>query len=349
MNTVVEKKLIKPNGIPNRGNTCYINTAIQTLVQIFGPFFISGDYYKKLPSDEKIIDFMSDFAHLVAAVQNDDGRWTKLHVNRHLQNVFDYLGDIDAFKRFIKYRQADSYEFLVQLIDLLSEYLRYKISIEIDIKVEEKDLDDKDKTRLVFYSFLKKELKHTSTIDESLRGYFRASITCAHDDCGYRSEKFEPFLTLSLPINGMKSLEDCLADYVKPIILDEKNQWYCEKCKRKCQAEKKLSIWSTSEYIIISYKRYSNMFITHVKNESPIVAPFSNLDMSTYVEDNKPGENIYDLSAVTVHSGTMSNGHYVIARKMGDDWVVFNDSHVVKVKEEDINNSSAYYLVYKRR
>ena len=64
-------------GLPNKGNTCYMNTAIQTIIQIFSDFFISGEYYKKLSSNEKIIEFMSDFAHLVASVQNIDGRWKK--------------------------------------------------------------------------------------------------------------------------------------------------------------------------------------------------------------------------------------------------------------------------------
>jgi len=349
MNTVVETKVIKPNGLPNRGNTCYINTALQTVVQIVGRFFISGEYYKKLSSDEKIIDFMSDFAHLVAAIQNTDGRWSKSHVNLYLKNVTDYLAGLDQFKRFLKFKQADSFEFLAQLIDLMSEYLRYKISIEIDVKVDEKDLDDKDKTRLVFYTFLKKNLKHTSVFDEKLRGYFRASITCAHDDCDYKSEKFEPFLTLSLPIKGKDTLEECLAEYVKATTLDENNQWFCEKCKRKSKAEKKLSIWSTSEYLIISYKRYANMFITTVKDDRHIVAPFNGLDLSPYVEDNKANEDIYDLCAVTVHSGNMNNGHYVAARKMETTWMVFNDSNVIQVKEKDLNNSTAYYLVYKRR
>ena len=340
---------ISANGLPNKGNTCYLNTAIQTIVQIFSDFFIKGEYYKKLSSDEKVIDFMSDFAHLIASVQNVNNKWSKLHVNQYLDNVIQYLFEMNDFKRFIKYHQADSYEFLAQLIALLSQYLNYKISIEINIKVDEKKLNSKDRTRLVFYRFLKKTLKSTSIIDEKLRSYFRASITCAYSDCDYVSERFEPFLTLSLPIKNMNTLEECLANYIAPITLDENNMWYCEKCKRKSQAEKKMSIWSTSDYLIISYKRYVNLMITSVKDDRSIKAPFRGLDMSHYTEDNKPYENIYDLCAVTVHSGNMNNGHYIIARKIGEEWVVFNDSTVIPVKESDINNEVAYYLVYKRR
>lgn len=342
----------KPNGLPNKGNTCYINTAIQTIVQIFGDHFISGKYYKKLSDDPDKINFVNDIAHLIAAVENKDGRWSQEHINLHLKNNIKYLSKLDNFKRFGRFQQADSFEFLAELLDLLSEYLRYKIQIEIVSKVDEKDLDSIDKIRLRYCNHIKETLKYTSIIDEQLRGYFRASVTCAHNDCDYISEKFEPFITLSLPIKGMNTLEECLQNYVKPIKLDVENQWFCEKCKRKSQAEKKLSIWNTSEYLIISYKRYVNTMIATVKDNHDITAPFNELDLSLFVEDNKQTENIYDLCAVTVHSGNMNNGHYVIARKMGNslkNWTVFNDSTVVNVEEQNINNKNAYYLVYKRR
>jgi ubiquitin C-terminal hydrolase len=131
--------------------------------------------------------------------------------------------------------------------------------------------------------------------------------------------------------------------------LDENNQWYCDKCKRKSQAEKKLSIWNTGEYVIISYKRYSNIQIATIKDGRSIIAPFQNLDLSPYVEDNNSNENKYSLCSVTVHSGNMNSGHYVIARKMKNNWFVFNDSTVIPVKESEISTSTAYYLVYKRQ
>jgi len=347
--TVIEKNKKYPYGLQNKGNTCYINTALQTIIQIFGEFFISGEYYNNLSSDEKVIDFMSNFAHLVASVQNDDGRWSIKHVNLYLNNVIEYLSGVTGFQNFIKYHQDDSYGFLSQMLDLFSNYLSYKILIEIDVKVDEDELDEKDRTRFNFYSFLKKSMKKTSIIDEKLRGYFRASITCSHPNCNYRSERFDPFLTLSLPINGKNTLYECLSEYVKPITLDENNMWYCEKCKRKSQAEKKLSIWSTSEYLIIAYKRYVNITIASIKDDSHIESPFENLDLSPYVEDNRSNENIYDLDSFTVHSGNLNNGHYVTSRKIDGQWVTFNDSTVIHVNEGDINNCSAYYLVYKRR
>lgn len=347
-NSITMEKKISPNGISNLGNTCFMNAAFQIIVQVFGDFFIKGEYNKKLSKNEEIAEFMKNFAHLIASIQNDNGRWGKEHVSFYLKNVIKYLSGLEDFKRFINYKQSDSYEFLASVLDILSEYLKYKISIEIYVKVDEKDLDEKDKTRLNFYTYLQTGLKHTSIFDEKLRGFFRALITCAYGDCKYSSEKFEPFITLSLPIDGKDILEECLAEYVKPYTLDDKNQWMCDKCKRKSQAVKKLSIWNTSDYLIISYKRYASMLNTTLKNNRRIIAPFTSLDMSPYIEDNPVNGNMYNLCAVTVHSGNMNNGHYIVARKIENSWVVFNDNVVIPVDESDIDISTAYYLVYKR-
>jgi ubiquitin C-terminal hydrolase len=347
-NLINIKKNVYPNGIHNIGNTCFMNTAFQTIVQVFGDFFIKGEYNKKLSKNEEITEFMKNFAHFIASIQNENRRWGNEHVSFYLKNVINYISRLKDFKRFINYNQADSYEFLASILDILSEYFKYKISIEINVKVDEKDLDEKDKTRLIFYKYLQNGLKYTSIFDEKLRGYFRASITCSYDNCNYSSEKFEPFITLSLPIDGKDTLEDCLEEYVKPYTLDNKNQWMCDKCKRKSQAVKKLSIWNTSDYIIISYKRYTNMLDTTLKNNRRIIAPFTNLDMSPYIEDNNINKNIYNLCAITIHSGNMNNGHYIIARKIKNSWVVFNDDVVIPVNESDIDIRTAYYLVYKR-
>ena len=43
---------MNPYGLPNNGNLCYMNTALQTIVCIYGDLFISGKC-KKNESTEK--------------------------------------------------------------------------------------------------------------------------------------------------------------------------------------------------------------------------------------------------------------------------------------------------------
>lgn len=346
-----------PFGIPNLGNTCYLNCAMQVVVHVFGDFFSKGNYSKKIKDGNKNKEFLIVFAHFVASVQNKNNRWSQRHVDRYLKATLVYLSKLDEFKTFIRGEQADSYEFLSQLLDLLSTSLQYPVSVEIDVKIEEEKLDEEDRTKLVFYRYLKDNLKTTSKIDEKLKGYFKTTITCGHDDCNYKSEKFESFLTLSLTIkekfeeNLEKediTLEDCLEEYIKPITLDEDNMWYCEQCKRKSCATKKMSIWKTAEYFIVSFKRYVFTGNGFSKDNTKIISPFDALDMSRFVEGENEGNCVYDLTSFTVHSGRINGGHYVNARKVDGQWIICNDSSIIPVDVDDINNHSSYYLVYKK-
>lgn len=327
-----------PNGLPNKGNTCFINSAVQTISGIFSDFFINGEY----KISEEL--FVSNFAHLIAAVENKNGMWDKKHINLHLQYFFKFIRNMDNFKRFSKNGQADSYEFLLELLDSLSTYLQYKISIKISIKIDEEKLDERDKSKLSYYRYLKETVKSTSIIEEKLQGIYKASIKCGYDDCNNISDKFEPFLCLSLPIEGFDTLQECLENYVKPITLDENNKWYCSNCNRKSQATKKLSIWNTSEYLFISYKRHVNIGISTIKDGRAIDTPFE-LDISPYVEEKCKN---YSLCIITFHSGNMNNGHYITLRKIENDWFIFNDNSVESIDESNIDIRSAYYMVYKK-
>lgn len=349
MSDTLNTEIILPNGLPNRGNTCYFNAALQTLCCILEDIFISGEYNKKLPDDENIKNFMFHLAHLIASIENNGGKWSKKHINIHLNYVFSYIGKLDNFKRFIRYSQADSAEFLTELIDILSTYMRYEISIDITLRVKEKHLDEMDKKRLSFYNTLKKQTKYTSIVEERIQGYYRASIKCNYEDCDNVSEKFEPFLNLQLPIDGMNTLEECISDYIKPIQLDGDNQWLCDKCNRKSQAIKKLSIWKTGKYIIILLKRYLNIQISTIKDGRSIISPVELLDLSPYIEDNTHTENLYSLCSVTFHSGNLNKGHYLNVRNTNNKWIIFNDDNVEPIDKSNINTSSGYYLVYKRK
>jgi len=60
--------------------------------------------------------------------------------------------------------------------------------------------------------------------------------------------------------------------------------------------------------------------------------------------------SIYDLYAVSNHSGSLGGGHYTAYTKVNDSWFCFNDESVTPVSNEKIlQSSSAYVLFYKRR
>lgn len=54
----------------------------------------------------------------------------------------------------------------------------------------------------------------------------------------------------------------------------------------------------------------------------------------------------YNLSAVIVHKGELSTGHYVNYAREGRDWFLFDDSKVILVNESEVLGAEAYILLY---
>ena len=61
-------------------------------------------------------------------------------------------------------------------------------------------------------------------------------------------------------------------------------------------------------------------------------------------------KNIYDLFAISNHSGQMNGGHYwCYAKNIDDNWYNFNDENVSRIQPSEIITPNAYCLFYKRK
>ena len=92
---------------------------------------------------------------------------------------------------------------------------------------------------------------------------------------------------------------------------DEK--WYCNKCKEHVVATKRISIYSSPNFLIIHLKRFKHTtggFFTSAnkKINTLITFPVEGLDLSKFVL--KGDQSIYDLYAVSNHYGGLKGGHY---------------------------------------
>jgi uncharacterized UBP type Zn finger protein len=63
-------------------------------------------------------------------------------------------------------------------------------------------------------------------------------------------------------------------------------------------------------------------------------------------EQPQPPPLTYDLSAVIVHKGDISSGHYINYAREGRNWFLFDDSKVVLVDEAEVLKAEAYLLLY---
>ena len=292
-------------------------------------------------------------------------------------------------KMFIGFRQHDSQEALSFIIDKVHEETKTDVEANIvnlsetyteylqvyekylenmknhDLSEEEKHVMHvkymdyrKDKLRssavisYLFYwkTFLKNN--HSPIID-IFTGLFISQISC--QTCKNITFSFEPYNIIPLPIeekDNTISLSDCLDNFLlKDDQLLGNNQYECQYCNTKCNAEKKSMLWSIPPRLIIQLKRFTN----HSRINTTIDFPIEELDMSKYMSEYTSSKCIYDLYGVIVHSGGLNSGHYVSFTKnpVNSLWYLYDDAKVLQIEnntlEARIKNSGAYVLLYSER
>ena len=150
-------------------------------------------------------------------------------------------------------------------------------------------------------------------------------------------------------INSEISLDDSLDILREEELLDENNEWFCENCKKKQRAIKKIEIYNAPKILIIQIKRFSQ----RDKINTKVNFPLTDLDISNYILSKEKDKKIkYDLFAVANHYGSLYFGHYTAFCKnsITNKWFEFNDSSVNEIDDESrIISHNAYVLFYKQK
>ncbi len=363
-------------GLPNVGNSCYLNSTIQCLVGTKDLI----KYFSQtstLPDGKEIRKYQLDLLaqktvkknktetkqNLVKAWYNLMGQlWSDKSQQKNVNPIPFYrmIGQVARESKTsisINGDQNDFQEFLILLLDSLHDGL----SKETTMSIVGKDMNMMDTmARKAYENFIKNFEKDYSIFIKLFNGQIN---TLTVGECGHRSNIFDPvkFFNLVVPASFQPiKLEDLFGHYVSPnhltfnkledgSIIDER--WYCEECKTKVNGVTCNTIWDLPQYLIISLGRYQ-YFPRLAKINTPVIFPLENLDMSKYFSGFKKHSMKYNLYAVANHFGSPSGGHYTAYRKNPDNkWYSFNDSMVEEIVdlEKDIITNGAYCLFYERK
>lgn len=153
------------------------------------------------------------------------------------------------------------------------------------------------------------------------------------------------------------SLLDCLDKFSESEQLQTEETFFCSKCKQHLPPRKKLDIWAVPDVLIVHLKRFQYSkgiyFVQREKITDLVEFPLQDLDLRGYVkgpvsEDAPP---VYDLFAVSEHSGGLGGGHYTATCKnfIDDKWYDFNDSIVSSSAPDRCITPQAYVLFYRRK
>lgn len=303
-------------GLWNLGNTCFLNSVLQclTYTEPLAAYLQSG----KHKSSCHIAGFCA-----LCAIQS--------HVSRALQatgrilSPQDMVGNLRCISRnFRKARQEDAHEYMVNLLESM-----HKCCLPSGVPSESPGAFEKSLVHKIF------------------GGRLRSQVKCRQ--CSYSSNKFDPFLDLSLEILKADSLQKALANFTAAELLDGgEKQYHCQRCKQKVQAVKQLTIHKAPYVLAIHLKR----FYPHDPNIKikKKVRFDSALNLKPFVSGSSDGDVKYSLYGVLVHSGfsTHSGHYYCYVRTSNNMWYTLDDTRVSHVGEQEVLNQQAYMLFYVR-
>ena len=157
--------------------------------------------------------------------------------------------------------------------------------------------------------------------------------------------------------NGVLNIYKCLDKFCEREQLEATETLYCSSCKQHNAPIKKFDLWATPDILMVQLKRFlyvPGQYFVHREKISDLVDfPIEGLDLTSYLKGPIMPENppLYDLYAVSLHSGGLGGGHYtaICKNSASNRWFNFNDSYVSSASANDAVTASAYVLFYKRR
>lgn len=328
-------------GLTNLGNTCYMNSVIQCLIATppLTRFFMDGSFKRyinitnPLGSQGRLADA---FCTLIRSM------WS----GQSLVSPTGFRNEISGFApQFKGNEQHDSQEFLSFLLDGLHEDLKLAPRLlppGADDEGSEADearmeaLPEIEASEIAWQRYLRRD---SSIIVNIFQGQYKSRLCC--NKCGKTSTTYNPFMYLTLPVKVKSSgrqpqtLTSCLNAFVEPELMEGDNAWNCPNCKKPRKATKQLTISRVPDVLLIQLKRFSSDGPFKNKIKAMVQYPIEDLDLTKYLPKRPaslgPAEPaIYNLYAVSNHSGEVSSGHYTacVRDTTSNSWTNFDDTRV---------------------
>jgi ubiquitin C-terminal hydrolase len=210
-------------GFYNLGNTCYLNSGLQLIMNnkelcqsilALSKNNSNNTDSNNTDSNNKDSNFIVQFSQFIKDYYNNTNNNTTLDPGFIKQLV------ANKSTEFTGYKQSDSFEFIIYLLDFIFENLKIK-------KLYQSTLNIKIKCKL---------------------------LSCLNIS---QHNENNNYLLLDI-LNGFKDLDDCYRNYKQREKLVDENSYFCENCKDKRIASKRNEIIHWPDHLIIVLKRFTN-------------------------------------------------------------------------------------------
>tara|TARA_Y100000389_G_scaffold110624_1_gene107724 strand:+ start:717 stop:1646 length:930 start_codon:yes stop_codon:yes gene_type:complete len=300
-------------GLPNLGNTCYINTALQCLFSInaFKSFLVSlqiqelSNVFQSKENYVSFIKYLSQHITLINILDEND-------IHEFLLLFFHHLHNISSIKKNITKNTSSlitSYEKLNHL-SILNWYQDYSI------------------------------------LKETFYFQYIQCIDCYN--CKNNHINIQESFVLEIPIQN-QSIKDGIEDFFQKKLLDS-IEWKCDKCNllhKNNTAQNYL--WKLPNVFIVCIKRFSFNKNRIIKDFSEIKIDIT-INLNQFYINKKNNINYtYELKSIANHHGNSYYGHYTadILDNISDLKIIkFDDLNKTLIKNLDKCNS--YILFYEK-
>lgn len=310
----------------NIGNTCFINSILQCLMNI------------NALNDLNIVDS-----------EINESILTKEYFElRELMTHKEYIITPTRFVEFIyrlteikkldikRFQQNDVTEFLTFLIDCF----HLATAKEISITVHGNPVTKEDHLLVSCLTLYKNYAKSFSPVLEIFYGVYVSTLYSMNNEVIKQIPEMHFIIDLPIPDNKKISIYDCLDEFIKEEILENENGWYNEETKEKQNVKKNMKFCILPEILIFSFKRLNQL---NLKKNVMIDVPFE-IDMRKYCDLN-PKVSMYELKGLCNHSGNAYGGHYNAYVKY-DQWKCFDDEQSYNIPNEKVINPNIYCLLF---
>ncbi|XP_019185636.1 PREDICTED: ubiquitin carboxyl-terminal hydrolase 17-like isoform X2 [Ipomoea nil] len=312
----VELVELYPFGLLNCGNSCYANAVLQCMAftRPITYYLLQGLHTKTCQKIDWC--FICEFECLILKGREGMSPLSPIGILSHIQKIGSCL---------IRGREEDAHEFLRYAVDTMQSIFLKEAGAKGHFAEE------------------------STLVGLTFGGYLCSKIKCLK--CSGRSEQFDWIMDLSVEIDGdIETLEEALAQFSAPEILDGENKYKCSRCKSYQKAEKKLTVHEAPNILTVILKRFQLGGLGKLNKsvQFPEV-----LNLAPFISGTTDKDSAYILYGVVVHLDMMNaaySGHYIsYVKDFQGQWFRIDDCRVVPVESQSVLYERPYILFYARQ
>ena len=349
-------------GLYNIGSTCYMNATLQCLLHV-SPLI--SYFIRVYPKDKDKLEKLNEsifskgkiseaFFEIIKSI-SEAGKNKKNTQNNPYQN-YNKSNDAvspEIFQKTVgKYNPQfqnleanDSKDLILYLLQVMHQELNYYTKKNAFTGYPNQF--DRNNTFLAFINSY--DATNFSIISDLFYGTSENTTKCL--SCEKFIYNFQKFEFLSFGVlkyeNKEFNLYNGFDDYIKIDRLAGDNQYYCNYCKKLCDADIYTKIFKPPKNLLINIdygknKKYMPKFIKYDDE----------IDITKYLNDYSGKPIRYKILGICSHFGDSgSYGHYIAfcRNKQNSKWYKFNDAMVSECGTEEIKRSgNPYLLLYEK-